>query len=146
MTLVRRSTGLFPSAPSFFDDFFTKDVYDWSKSNNINGSSLPAVNIKEDDEGFIVEVAVPGFNKSDINVELENDVLTISSEKESEANGEDYKRREFQYNSFKRTFSLPDNIVNGEKVVANYNNGVLSITLPKKEEAIPKPARAIEVV
>lgn len=145
MTLVRRSNGLFPSVPSFYDDFFTKDIYNWSKSDNLNGSSLPAVNIKEDDEGFIVEVAAPGLNKSDINVELENDILTISSEKESESNSEGYKRREFQFNSFKRTFSLPENIVNGEKVVAKYYDGVLSISLPKKEEAKPKPVRAIEV-
>ncbi len=145
MTLVRRSNGLFPSVPSFYDDFFTKDIYNLSKSNNLNGSSLPSVNIKEDDEGYVVEVAAPGLSKSDINVELENDILTISSEKESEANSDDYKRREFKYNSFKRTFSLPENIVNGEKVAAKYYNGVLSISLPKKEESKPKSARVIKV-
>ena len=82
MTLIRRTNNLFPSVPSFFDDFFTKDLVNWSNSNNGYGSSLPAVNIKEDEDGYTVEVAVPGLKKSDFNIELENDVLTISSEKE----------------------------------------------------------------
>ena len=147
MTLVRRSNGLFPSVPSFFDDFFTRDVFDWSNSNNAQGSSLPAVNIKEDDDDFVVEVAVPGLNKKDFKIELENDVLTISSEKEENKDVEDdnYKRREFRYSSFKRTFSLPENKIDGDKVDANYSDGVLAITLPKREEVKPKPVRSIQI-
>lgn len=147
MALIRRSNSLFPSVPSFFDDFFTRDVFDWSKTNTAYGSSLPAVNIKEDDENFQVEVAVPGLSKDDFKVELENDVLTISSEKEvtNESNDENYKRREFSYAAFKRSFSLPENKVDGDKVKASYTDGVLYVTLPKKEEAKPKPVRTIKI-
>lgn len=147
MTLVRRSNGLFPSVPSFFDDFFTRDVFDWSNSNNTQGSSLPAVNIKEDDDDFVVEVAVPGLNKEDFKIELENDVLTISSEKKEnkDVEGDNYKRREFRYSTFKRTFSLPENKIDGDKVDANYSDGVLEITLPKREEVKPKPVRSIQI-
>ena len=147
MTLIKRSNGLFPSVPSFFDDFLTKDVFDWSNANRSYGSSLPAVNIKEDSDNFEVEVAVPGLKKDDFNIELENDVLTISSEKErkTESKEDKYVRREFQYSSFKRTFSLPENVVNGDMVEANYRNGVLHILLPKKEEVKPKPAKTIQI-
>ena len=147
MTLIRRTNGLFPSVPSFFDDFFTKDVYGWSNTNNANGSSLPAVNIKEDENAFDVEVAVPGMKKEDFKIEIDNDVLTVSSEKESNAEGEDnnYKRREFSYSSFKRTFSLPENTVNSEKIKADYVDGVLHIKLPKREEVKPKPVRLIKI-
>ena len=147
MTLIRRSNGLFPSVPSFFDDFLTRDVFDRSHTDKAYGSSLPQVNIKEDDDNFEVEVAVPGLKKGDFNIELENDVLTISSEKEvkSDTDENKYVIREFGYSSFKRTFSLPENKVAGEKVKAKYTDGVLRITLPKKEEAKLKPMRAIEV-
>ena len=147
MTLIKRSNGLFPSVPSFFDDFLTKDVFEWSNANRSYGSSLPAVNIKEDSDNFEVEVAVPGLKKDDFNIELENDVLTISSEKErkTESKEDKYVRREFQYSSFKRTFSLPENVVNGDMVEADYTNGVLHILLPKKEEVKPKPAKTIQI-
>lgn len=147
MTLIKRSNSLFSGVPTFFDDFLTKDVFDWSKTNRSYGSSLPAVNIKEDDDNFEVDVAVPGLKKDDFDIKLVNDVLTISSEKEinTENNGNNYMRREFQYSSFKRTFSLPENAVNGDKVEANYTNGVLHILLPKKEEVKPKPAKTIKI-
>ena len=147
MAIIRRSNSLFPSVPSFFDDFFTRDLFDWSNTNTAYGSSLPAVNIKEDDDHFQVEVAVPGLSKDDFKVELENDVLTISSEKEvtNESNEENYKRREFSYAAFKRSFSLPENKVDGDKVKARYTDGVLYVTLPKKEEAKPKPVRTIKI-
>jgi HSP20 family protein len=147
MTLVKRTNNLFPNVPSFFDDFFVKDLMGWSNTNNSYGSSLPAVNIKEDDHGFHVEVAAPGLNKDDFKVEVEHDVLTISSEKEAKnaAENETYMRREFSYASFKRTFSLPENVVDVDKVKAGYSNGVLSISLPKREEVKPKPARTIKI-
>lgn len=147
MTLIRRSNSLFPSVPSFFDDFFTRDLFDWSNTNSNYGSSMPAVNIKEDEDNYHVEVAVPGLSKDDFKVELENDVLTISSEKEaSDASNEDnYKRREFRYASFKRSFTLPENKVDGDKVNANYKDGVLYVSLPKREEAKPKPVRTIKI-
>ncbi|MCG8307872.1 MAG: Hsp20/alpha crystallin family protein [Cytophagales bacterium] len=144
MTLIRRSNGLFPSVPSFFDDFFTRDLFDWSPAK---GSSLPAVNIKEDDNNYEIEVAVPGLKKEDFKVEIENDVLSVSSahDEKSEVNEDNYQRREFRYASFKRTFALPENKVNGDKVKANYLDGVLHVTLPKKEEAKPKPVRTVKI-
>lgn len=147
MTLIKRSNSLFPSVPSFFDDFFTRDAFERSNTNNGYGSSLPAVNIKEDDNNFEVEVAVPGLKREDFNIELEKDVLTISSENKtkSETDESNFMRREFRYSSFKRTFSLPENKVNGDKVNAKYTDGVLHVTLPKKEEAKPKPVRTIKI-
>ena len=147
MTLIRRSNNLFPSVPSFFDDFFTRDLFDWSNTNHAYGTSLPAVNIKEDDDNYEIEVAVPGLKKDDFKIEIEHDVLTVSSQQEDESNvdEESYKRREFRYASFKRSFTLPENKVDGNKIKANYVNGVLHITLPKKEEAKPKPVRTIKI-
>lgn len=145
MTIIKRSNGLFPSVPSFFDDFFTKDLFDGSIASRSHGSSFPAVNIREDENNFEVSVAVPGLKKEDFNIELEKDVLTISSEKETETKDTNYVRREFGYSSFKRAFTLPENIVDGDKVKANYADGVLHISLPKREEAKPKPARAIQI-
>ena len=87
MTLIRRSNSLFPSVPSFFDDFFTRDLFDFSSTNNVYGASMPAVNIKEDENQFALEVAAPGLDKNDFKIELENDVLTLSSEKEVKDEG-----------------------------------------------------------
>jgi HSP20 family protein len=145
MTLVKRTNGLFPSVPSFFDDFFVKDLMGWSNANNAYGASLPAVNIRQDENNFEVEVAAPGLAKEDFKVEVENDVLTISSEKEIENEDRGYTRREFGYGSFRRTFTLPENQVDVEKVKASYNNGILHILLPKREEVKPKPARTIKI-
>jgi HSP20 family protein len=147
MTLVKRTNGLFPNVPSFFDDFFVKDLMGWSNTNSAYGSSLPAVNIKQDENNFEVEVAAPGFSKEDFKIEVENNVLTISSEKEEKNKDgkEGYTRREFHYSSFKRTFTLPENQVEVDKVKASYNNGILQILLPKREEVKPKPARTIKI-
>ena len=124
---------------------------DWlGGTTNVNsiGTSIPAVNIQETEESFSVEVAAPGKTKEDFNIELENDVLTISSEdkKENETtekNGR-YTRKEFSYSTFKRAFSLPDS-VDSEKISAQYNNGVLEILLPKREEAKVQAKRMIEI-
>lgn len=102
---------------------------------------------KEDVEGFDVEVAAPGFKKADFNIELNNDQLTISSEKkanEEMKEDEAFTRREFSYQSFSRTFTLP-RIVETDKIKAKYENGILRITIPKKEEAKPKPSRQIAI-
>ncbi|WP_019038029.1 Hsp20/alpha crystallin family protein [Psychroflexus tropicus] len=130
---------------SLFDRFFSNDVFnrDYSETN----TTLPSVNIKETEDKFSVEVAVPGFEKKDFNIELNNNDLTISSEKEEkheDKEGERYTRREFSYQSFKRSFTLPDS-VDGEKISAKYTNGVLHVDIPKREEAKPKPARLIEI-
>jgi len=130
---------------SLFDRFFSNDVFnrDYSETN----TTLPSVNIKETDDKFGVEVAVPGFEKEDFNIELDNNELTISSEKKEkheDKEDERYTRREFSYQSFRRSFTLPDT-VDGEKISAKYTNGVLHVDIPKREEAKPKPARLIEI-
>lgn len=130
---------------SLFDRLFNNDMFnrDFSETN----TTLPSVNIKETEDKFGVEVAVPGFNKKDFNIELNNNELTISSEKKEKNehnNGERYTRREFSYQSFRRTFTLP-NTVDGEKISAQYKDGVLHVDIPKREEAKPKPPKQIAI-
>ena len=140
MSLVRFTKQM----PSVFDRFFDGDLMDWS--NDVN-TTLPSVNIKETKEGFEVKVAAPGFDKNDFKLELNHDVLTISSEKQAEnetKEGEQYTRREYCYSSFKRSFVLPDS-ADAEKINAEYKNGILDITIPKKEEAKSKDKRVIEI-
>lgn len=143
MTLARFSNFM----PSVFDRFLEGDAFDWANKNfSDTNTTLPSVNIKENDEQFEVEVAAPGFEKNDFNIEINNDVLQISSEKKVENEDKDgkYTRREFSYQSFCRSFTLP-NTVDSEKINAQYKEGILNITIPKKEEAKPKPAKRIEI-
>ena len=107
-------------------------------------NQLPAVNIKENDHQFEILLAVPGLNKKDFKIELNEDILTISSEikKEENVQEENYSRKEFSYSSFKRSFTLPET-VNEEKIEASYENGILNLILPKKEETLPKEKRNI---
>jgi HSP20 family protein len=130
---------------SLFDRLFNNDMFnrDFSETN----TTLPSVNIKENEDKFGVEVAVPGFNKKDFNIELNNNELIISSEKKEEnqeQEGERYTRREFSYQSFRRSFTLP-NTVDGDKISAHYKDGVLHVDIPKREEAKPKPAKQIAI-
>ena len=145
MSLIKRNENWLPSV---FDDMFKTDWLGGTTNVNNIGTRIPAVNIQESDENFIVEVAAPGKSKEDFKIELDNDVLTISAEDKmeketSEKNGK-YTRREFSYSTFKRAFSLPDTVDNS-KISANYNNGVLEIALPKKEEAKVQAKRMIEI-
>lgn len=142
--MLVKSLGTPIAVPTIFDDFFK----DWSLSNFSNtDTTLPAVNIRENEDEFIVEVAAPGMEKTDFKIDLDNNVLTISSEKTVENNEtkDDYTRKEYSYQSFKRSFNLPRNIVDKEKIEATYKNGELQIVIPKMEEAKPKPKRLIEV-
>ncbi len=146
--MLARRNELFPSFPKLFGDFFDKELTDWSNSNfSPTNTTLPAVNIKDEEDKFVVEVAVPGMNKKDFKIDLNDNMLTISSEKEhkNESDDESYTRREYSYQSFTRTFTLPDNIVDADKISAKYENGELKITVPKKEEAKPKPPREIKI-
>ncbi len=144
MSLVKFSNQM----PSVFDRFFENDFFDWSNRNYSNtNTTLPAVNIKEDKDGFEVEMSAPGFEKSDFKIELNNSLLTISSEKKIEnetKEGQQFTRKEFSYQSFNRSFTLPET-VEGEKIKAKYENGILSVSIPKKEEAKPKPVKQIEI-
>ena len=143
MTLVR-----FTGNP-LIDRFFDTDLFDWtSKNYSKTNTTLPSVNVKENDNEFSIEVAAPGFDKTDFKIEVHNDVLTVSSEKQTENETKDeserYTKREFSYQSFSRSFSLPLT-ADGDKVEAVYDKGILTVSIPKKEEAKPKAPRAIEI-
>ena len=142
MTLVRYNNRF----PRFFDDFFTKEFDRFLDGTDHN---QPAVNVRENENEFQVEVAVPGFRKEDFQVELDNDVLTIATEKEENNEQKDeqgnYVKREFRYNAFRRSFRLPENVVDGDKINARYEAGILHLTLPKREEVKPRPARTIKI-
>lgn len=144
MSLVRFSNQF----PSLFEHFFENDLYDWSNRHFSNtDTTLPSVNIKESTDEFEVELAAPGLDKKDFNIELKNDMLTISSEKRVEnemKEGQQFARREFSYQSFSRSFTLP-NTVDNDKIRARYENGILRVSIPKKEEAKPKPAKQIDI-
>ena len=148
--LVRTNGNLFPALPSLIEDFFTRDLLDSSTSNwRSGGGTMPSVNISETNDEYLIEVAAPGMKRENFKVELDNSILTISSEMESRNEETDSKtnftRREFNYQSFQRSFSLPENKVEGEKITARYSDGILHITVPKKEEAKVKPAKQIAI-
>ena len=145
ITRKNNVTGL-PSFSSWFDNFFDNSIGTEFLSNFNTGITLPAVNIKETANDFILELAIPGMKKSDFIIDVENKILSISSEvtKEEEEKNEIYTRREFGYSSFKRTFTLPDSI-ESDKVKASYEDGILMVTLPKREEAKQKPPKRIEI-
>ena len=143
MTLVRYNNRL----PQFFDDFFTRDLDHFFGGTDAD-RNLPAVNVKEDDNGFALEVAAPGFDKADFKVEIDQNMLTIAAEKETENEENDssgYVKREFRARTFRRSFRLPENAVDGNKIEARYEAGILHLTLPKREEVRPKPARLINI-
>lgn len=141
----RTSNANYPNASNWLDDIFTGD-FPSLFSTDINAVPMPKVNIKETADAFILEMAVPGFKRSDFQIELDNVELSISTEmrEENESNQENYTRREFGYTSFKRAFTLPET-VDDDKINANYEDGILSILLPKKEEAKQKPLRKIKI-
>lgn len=146
MTLARRSNTFLPS---FWDNFLSKELMDWGTNNfSSTDTTLPAVNVKETDDAFEIEVAAPGMTKKDFKVNLENNILSISSERKEEKKEEEkgrFTRREFSYQSFQRSFTIPENMVKGDKISARYNDGLLCIHLPKVEAAKPKPAREITI-
>jgi HSP20 family protein len=149
MTLIKKSERMFPTIPSFFDNFFSRDLMDWNNTNFSNtNSTLPAVNIRENEEAFMIEVAAPGLSRDHFKVNLDRNRLVISSEYREEKNDDDksYYRREFSYQSFERSFTLPESVVEGEKITAKYANGILVVTIPKKEEVKPKPIKDIQIM
>lgn len=129
-----------------FSDLFN-DFFEGVINSNASKSFNPSINIKESDTQFKLEIAAPGLKKEDFKINLENDVLSISAEKNEEKSekNEKYTRKEFSYASFSRSFTLPE-VADNEKIVANYENGVMTLVIPKKEEARPKPAREIKIV
>jgi HSP20 family protein len=140
MNLIRKQPPFFPS---LIDDFINTD---WNLKVPSFSSTVPAVNIKELDSQFEIELAVPGMKKDDFEIEVEDGVLSISSTQEEEQVNEKGKftRREFSYSSFRRSFTLPDS-VNPTKIDATYKEGVLLVLLPKHKEAQPQPKKLIKI-
>ncbi|ODS80685.1 MAG: heat-shock protein [Cytophagaceae bacterium SCN 52-12] len=148
MSLIKRNRDSFPTFPALVDDFFGRELFNWGNSNfSPTGTSVPSVNIRENDETFVVELAAPGMQKSDFNIQLDGNTLTISSSKQQEDERKDgnYSRREFSYQSFQRSLVLPKDVVNEDGISARYENGLLEVTIPKKEEAKRKQPRTIEI-
>ena len=131
MKVVKRNTGWFPS---IFDECFTENRLDVPNYENF---SIPAVNIQENLTNFVIELAVPGFKKENIAIEVEENILKVSSEITSKTESEDteskFTRKEFNFRNFSRSFTLPET-VDVENIVASYEDGILGITIPKKEE------------
>jgi HSP20 family protein len=136
--ITRKSYRPFYVPGIFNDDFFS--VF----PNRT--SSMPAVNIKEDEKSYTLDLAIPGIDKNDLKIDINEDVLTLSSEtkNETEENTDGYRKKEFSYSSFCRSFYIPEN-VNREQIAANYKDGVLSVTLPKQEVDKTKLSREIKI-
>ena len=132
--------------PSLIDEFFGGDVFPGFFLDFDKRMVTPAVNIIESKDDYRIEVAAPGLDKADFRINLENNVLTISAEKQEkqEAKEEHFMRREFNYSSFSRSFTLPE-VMDTGKITANHKDGVLNVFIPKKEEAKEKPARTIKI-
>lgn len=127
----------------FFSGLFDDDFFPVAKSS----STLPAVNIRESDKDFILELAVPGIDKKDLNIDISDDVLTISHETKttSEVDQADgYKRKEFSYSSFCRSFYIPENVLT-DKIGANYKDGILTVELPKDREEKQKLTKQVKI-
>jgi HSP20 family protein len=130
----------------FFDEFFGLTPTRVRTNGNGHPATLPAVNIKETENDYRLELAVPGLDKEDFKIEVNEGVLTVSAERKDEHTDEKdgYSRREFRYASFQRRFTLPET-ANDADITAKYDNGILHLIVPKKEEAKPQPARLIEI-
>jgi len=133
----RRHNSSLGGFDSFFNDFFQAPAKS-SKTDlgrQFNAKSIPSVNIMEAEKAFHIDLAVPGMNRSDFKIEIKENKMTISSENESkeEEVKDNYSRMEFNYSSFSRSFTLPENIVEA-KVSAKYEDGVLKVTIPKSKE------------
>lgn len=139
--LRSRSSSIPSIVDAFFGDDFLSNFFD-----NSNVGTVPAVNIMENKDEFAIEVAAPGLEKKDFQVDVHNNVLSISCHKEfnNEQKDEKIMRREFSYTAFKRNFSLPDG-ADSDKIKANYKEGILRVSIPKREEAKEKPARQIAI-
>ncbi|WP_420457660.1 Hsp20/alpha crystallin family protein [Neolewinella sp.] len=144
-----RTNSLIPAMSRFLDDDWN-NLFEWRNRNySSNTTTLPSVNVKETGDEFVVEMAAPGMKKDDFDIQLDNNMLTIRSEMSSESNEQDedgkYSRREFSYQSFQRSFNLNNQVVDDANIQATYEDGILRLNIPKREEAKEKPARQIQV-
>lgn len=150
LTLKRKNGGV----PSLFSDWLDSSSFFNPMFGDIDemllprkiGVTMPSVNIRETEKDYVMELAAPGFDRKDFTVELENNLLTIAAEKKEnkEEKDEAYSRREFSYTSFSRSFQLPENTTD-DKVDARYENGILLLSIPKKEVQPLKHKKQIKV-
>ncbi|WP_293895009.1 Hsp20/alpha crystallin family protein [Flavobacterium sp.] len=149
METLKRLPVINNSWPMLLNNLFNRDAFNEGNHNFFDQSNavIPAVNIKETTENFAIEMLAPGMTKADFKIEVDKNQLTISAEKqfETETDSDNYHRKEFSFQSLRRTFTLPENIVDVDKINAQYTEGILYLTIPKKEEALPKPAKRIEI-
>lgn len=138
MNLIRKQNSRFPS---IMEELFNNN---WNASISDYSNSKPAVNVKEDDKSFTLQIAAPGINKNDFEISLENRVLSIEVVKKDEHDVNDFTSKEFDYNSFKRSFSIPKSI-ELLKINASYINGILKINLPKNKEDQLQPKKFIKI-
>lgn len=148
MNPAKRSRDRFPLFSPMFDDFFGREFFNWGNNNySSTSTTMPSVNIRETADNFEVEVAAPGMDKKDFKITLDGSLLTISSTKQqsNEETKDRYTRREFSYQSFQRSFELPKDVVDQDNINARYENGLLHLSIPKKEESKQKAPKMIEI-
>lgn len=148
MNLVKRNRDRFPALSPMFDDFFGRELFNWGNGNySSTSTTMPSINIRETADNYEVEVAAPGMDKKDFKITLDGNLLTISSLKQqsSEETDDRYTRKEFSYQSFQRSFELPKDVVDQDNINARYENGLLHLSIPKKEEAKKQAPKMIEI-
>ncbi len=140
MKIIKRTNDL-PFFDQFFDGFFRDEPAHW-----MNQNTRESVNIKEDDNSYSIELMAPGFRKEDLQIEVEGKLLKLKAERKESSEDKDskYLRREFRVNSFERQFKLPDNRIAEDQISARFEDGILFLELPKREEA-KSTTRMIEV-
>jgi HSP20 family protein len=146
MELIKWNNTRVPAFKNLVDEFFKNDGFGQFGGRSMACSS-PAVNVKETDKSFVIDVAAPGMKKEMFKVEVDaENVLSISAENktEEEKNEGRYSRKEFSFTQFKRRFTLPENVMS-DKIEATYVDGILSLVLPKKADEAPKAARLISI-
>ena len=143
MNLLKKQSNRNPWLPSSLDEFFRND---WTASVPSFNTTVPAVNVKDMEKSFQLEIAAPGLKKDNFSIEVEDDILSIQSsfDQAAEKKEDRFTRREFNYHSFRRSFSLPDS-VDAQKIKAQYKDGILILTLPKRKEALPQPVKQIAI-
>ncbi len=151
MTTLMKHGGeanVFSPLPSLFSDSFLRNWFNWDTDETPQMGTLPAVNIIETEDAFELTVAAPGMAKNDFKVSIENNRLVISGTRKNEqekGNNQSWLRREFNYTSFTRSFTLAEKWVNPDSIKARYTDGLLHITIPKPAEAKNKPERVIPI-
>ena len=148
-TLVKANRSMFPQIPSVFDDLFVGEIFNWPFGKLTGNTNIPSVNVKETEKEYEMEVAAPGLDKRNFKVELDNNILVVSAKKENtteEKNSRgEYTRREFSYETFNRSFQLPEGMVEKDKISAKYQNGILHVVIPKSVATTLNSERLIEI-